>query len=478
LRRFSKDHIVQNLNMSKIVKLKKGFDIKLVGKAEKQLTDFQQAETFAIKPTDFIGMQRPKVIVNEGDTVKAGAPLMFDKKLEKVIYASPVSGQIVEIKRGERRKLLEIIIKADATFQSEQFDKFSDSDIKSLKREKAIEHMLAGGVWPQIIQRPFGVVANPEDEPKAIFVSGFDTHPLAPEYGFMLKGMERYFQAGLDVLKKLTAGIVHLNLDESSEIPSVYSNIQGVQVNKFSGPHPAGNVGIQIHHLDPINKGEIAWTVNPYGVSQIGKLFLEGVYDASKIIAITGSKIKNRAYAKTFIGACVDKFIINNVDLSDDSHGLRDPKKFRVVSGNALTGERINPAGYLGYYDNQITVLPEGDYYEFMGWAKATTDKLSYHRALGLFSFLSPKKEFVLDTNARGEERAFVQTGIFESVTPMDIYPVYLLKAIMAEDYDEMEELGIYEVIEEDLALCEFVDVSKHPVQDIVRKGIELIQYS
>jgi Na+-transporting NADH:ubiquinone oxidoreductase subunit A len=466
--------------MSKLVKLKKGFDIKLVGKAEKQLTDFQPAQTFAIKPTDFIGMQRPKVLVEEGDTVKAGTPILFDKKLEKVLYASPVSGQIVEIKRGERRKLLEIIIKADSSFEYEKFQKFSESDLKSLQKEKALDHMLAGGVWPQIIQRPFGVVANPEDEPKAIFISGFDTHPMAPDYGFILKGQDKYFQAGLEVLKKLTAGTVHLNLDESSEIPSVYNSVQGVQINKFSGPHPAGNVGVQIHHLNPINKGEIAWTVNPFGVSQIGKLFLEGIHDASKIIAITGSKYTKPTYAKTFIGACVDKFMANNIKLDDDSSNneLRDPKKYRVVSGNPLTGERISPQGYLGYYDNQITVLPEGDYYEFLGWAKATSDKLSYHRALGLFSFLSPKKEYDLDTNARGEERAFVQTGVFESVTPMDIYPVYLLKAILAEDYDEMEELGIYEIIEEDLALCEFVDVSKHPVQQIIRKGIELIQYS
>ncbi|HLT07585.1 MAG TPA: Na(+)-translocating NADH-quinone reductase subunit A [Cyclobacteriaceae bacterium] len=454
--------------MSKIVKLKKGFDIKLVGKAEKQLIDFQQAQTFAIKPTDFIGMQRPKLLVKEGDVVKAGTPILFDRKSERVMYTSPVSGEVVEVKRGEKRKLLEIKILADQQISYEAYKQFTDAELQSASREQIVEQIAASGVWPQFIQRPFGVVADPHDEPKAIFISAFDTHPLAPDLGFTLQGEERYFQAGLNILKKLTKGTVHLNIKDASDNAAIFTNAKGVQINRFSGPHPAGNVGVQIHHLDPINKGDIAWTISPYGVSQIGKLFLDGRYDASKVIAVTGSEAKRRGYVRTYAGACVDKWV----------NGNTNSENVRVVSGNVLTGEKILRDGYLGYYNNQITILPEGDYYEFMGWAKPTATKLSYHRALGLLSFLSPNKEYALDTNNRGEERAFVQTGVFESVTPMDIYPVYLLKAIMAEDYDEMEELGIFEVVEEDLALCEFVDVSKHPVQQILRKGIELIQHS
>ncbi|MCH6198117.1 Na(+)-translocating NADH-quinone reductase subunit A [Aquiflexum sp. LQ15W] len=454
--------------MSKTIKLKKGFDIKLAGKADKQLGDFNRAKTFAIKPADFIGMQRPKVTVNEGDSVKAGTPILFDKAMESVQYVAPVSGEIVEIKRGEKRKLLEIKILADAEISFESFEKFTESSLKTLSKEVAIAQLCKGGVWPQLIQRPFGIVANPQDSPKSIFISGFDTHPLAPDYAFTYKGEERYFQAGVLVLQKLTSGKVHLGLELDSEIAPVFANVQGVQVNKFSGPHPAGNVGIHIHHVDPINKGEIVWTISPFGVIQIGKLFLEGRYDASKIVAVTGSEAMKALYAKTYLGACVDTLV--NGNLKKDH--------IRVVSGNVLTGEKINNDGYLGYYANQITILPEGDYYEFLGWMKPTSEKLSYHRALGLLSFLKPNKEYVLDTNVRGEERAFVQTGVFESVTPMDILPVYLLKAILAEDFDEMEELGIYEVVEEDLALCEFVDVSKHPVQEIIRKGIDLIQYS
>ncbi|MDR7131152.1 Na+-transporting NADH:ubiquinone oxidoreductase subunit A [Algoriphagus sp. 4150] len=450
--------------MSKIVKLKKGFDINMVGKAKQELADFAQAQTFAIKPTDFIGLQRPKVLVNEGDTVKAGTPILIDKALDQVIYAAPVSGKIVEVKRGDRRKLLEISILADATITHEQFGQV---DIASLDRDALAAKLAASGAWPNIIQRPFGIVANPADTPKSIFMSAFDTHPLAPDFAFALQGQEKYLQAGIEALAKLTSGKVHLNVDGSKAVPAVFSNLKGAQVNKFSGPHPAGNVGVQIHHLDPINKGEIAWTVSPYGVAQIGKFILEGIYDTSKVIAVTGSELTKAAYVKTYSGACVSTFVKGNLN---SGH-------VRVISGNVLTGEKIALEGYLGYYHNQITVIPEGDYYEFMGWAKPTT-RLSYHRALGLLSFLTPKKEFVLDSNGRGEERAFVQTGVFESVTPMDILPVYLLKAIMAEDFDEIEELGIYEIVEEDLALCEFVDVSKHPVQELVRKGIELIQYS
>lgn len=462
--RFSKAHSSKT-DMSKVVKLKKGFDINLAGKPKQELGDFATVETFAVKPTDFIGFQRPKVLVNVGDSVKAGTPILIDKAMDQVIYASPVSGEIIDVKRGERRKLLEIIIKSDG---KNSFEAASPIDVDALDRDALVVALAASGTWPNIIQRPYGIVANPLDTPKAIFISGFDTHPLAPDYGFALQGQAEAFQAGIDALAKLTSGKVHLNLDGAANTPDVFAGVKNAVVNKFSGPHPAGNVGVQIHHLDPINKGDIAWTVNPMGVLQIGKFVLAGVYDASKTIAITGSELTKAMYVKTISGACVSNYVKGNLN---SGH-------VRVISGNVLTGEKIGMEGFLGFYHNQITVIPEGDYYEFLGWAKPTTNKLSYHRALGLLSFLTPKKEFVLDTNGRGEERAFVQTGVFESVTPMDILPVYLLKAIMAEDFDEMEELGIYEIIEEDLALCEFVDVSKHPVQELVRKGIDLIQYS
>ncbi len=451
--------------MSKFVKLEKGFNVNLVGVAKKEIVDSLAANIFALKPTNFHGIERPKLLVAEGDLVKAGSPLMFDKSQPDVMFTAPVSGEVVEIQRGDKRKLLAIKVIADQHIEYVNFHKYTVSELNSLSKEDIIKQVLASGIWPRLIQRPYGIIANPEDKPKAIFISSFDSHPLAPDFDFLLKGEDHYFQTGLDMLRRLTRGKVHLNLDSDAEVSTLFGSVTGVQVNKFSGPHPSGNVGVQIHHLDPINKGEVVWTICPYGVMQMGKLFLEGIYDASKILAFAGPPVKNPRYHRTYDGACIEKFIEGNL-----AH-----QNVRFVSGNALTGERIAPDGFVGYYDHLITVLTEGDYSEFLGWLKPSSKKLSFHRAWGLLSFLKTDQEFDLDTNTCGDERTFVQTGVFEQVTPMDILPTHLIKAIMAEDYDDMEALGIYEVVEEDLALCEFVDVSKHPIQSILREGIELM---
>ncbi len=454
--------------MSKFVKLKKGFNIKLVGAAKKEIVDSVHPETFALKPSDFLGLERPKLLVSEGDNVKAGSPLLFDKTKPDVLYTAPVSGEVVEIRRGEKRRLLEIRILADKQIQYQAFDKYTISEINNISKDQILKQLVTCGIWPKFIQRPYGIIADPQDTPKAIFISAFDSHPLAPDLDFILKGQDQYFQTGLDLIKKLTPGKVHLNVDSDAEVSPLFSAVRGVEINKFSGPHPSGNVGVQIHHLDPINKGEVAWTLSPYAVVQIGKLFLEGVYDASKIFAVAGSSVKEPRYYRTYDGACIDKFIKDNLQ----------HEHVRFISGNVLTGERIASTGYLGFYDHLITVITEGDYHEFLGWLKPTSSKLSFHRALGLMSFMNRNKEYDLDTNTCGEERAFVQTGVFEKVTPMDILPTHLIKAIMAEDYDDMEALGIYEVVEEDLALCEFVDVSKHNIQSILRQGIDLMIHS
>lgn len=454
--------------MGKFIRLKKGFDINLAGKAALAIAQSDQPDTFVIKPTDFQGIYMPKVVVKEGDTVKAGSILFHDKKNEQIAFTAPVSGEIVEVKRGEKRKLLEIKILADKNVEYLSFPKYSVSELTSIGRDKIIEQLLSSGVWVNLVQRPFGIVADPKETPKSIFISGFDSHPLAPDYNFIFKGQENFFQAGLDVLKKLTTGAVNLSVHSEREIGGIFSQAKGVELNKFSGPHPSGCVGVQIHHIDPIGKADVVWTINPYGVIQIGKLFLNGVYDASKIIALAGSEVKTPQYYKTYTGASVKKFLADN--LKQDN--------VRVVSGNVLTGTSIGKEGHIGFHDQLISVIPEGNHYEFLGWITPSAGKLSFSRAFGLFSFLNYKKEYILDSNTKGEPRAFVQTGVFEQVTPMDILPTFLLKAIIAEDFDEMEELGIYEVIEEDLALCEFVDVSKHNVQDLVREGIDLMMNS
>lgn len=453
--------------MSKTIKLKRGFDINLVGKPEKKISEASLSETYVLKPTDFSNITRPKLLVKEGDTVKSGTPMLFDKMVENVMYASPVSGEVVEIKRGEKRKLLEIKVLADKEIVFEQFKTYAASDIAGLSREDAAVHMQKGGVWPNVIQRPFGVVANVEDTPKAIYISAFDSSPLAPDLAFQLGDKAQFFQAGLDILKKFTSGKVHLNIDGNAEVSQVFSQATGVELNKISGPHPAGNVGVQIHHIEPISKGDLVWTLTPYATAQIGQLFLEGKYDASKLVAVTGSEVKAPAYVKTYTGAVLEKLVG-----SVGSGGVR------YISGNVLTGENVGKDGYLGFYHNQVTIIPEGDYEEFLGWLKPSSSKLSFHKAIGLFSYLNKGKEFTVDTNAHGEERSFVVSGAFEKVLPMDILPTYLFKAILAEDYDDMEALGIFEVIEEDVALCEFIDPSKNDIQKIVREGIELIKNS
>lgn len=452
--------------MSKNIKLKRGFNINIVGKPEQKFTEVSQPETYAVKPTDFHHIVGPKLLVKEGDNVKAGTPLFYEKSMESVMFCSPVSGEIVEIKRGAKRKLLEVKILADKEIESESFKKYSADEVANLSRDEAIDQMCQHGVWPQVVQRPFGVTASPSDTPRAIFVSGFDTHPNAPDMAFILQGKEDHFKTGIQVLRKLTQGSVCLGLNGSND--AVFEGLDGVEVNRFSGPHPAGNVGVQIHQLSPINKGDIVWTVNPYGVAQIGQLFSEGVFDATKIVAVTGSEVKEPSYVKTHSGACMNKIIEEMVR----------PGNNRTISGNVLTGESIGKDGYLGHFSNQVSVIPEGDYEEFLGWILPSAKKLSFHKTFGLLSFLTPNKERIVDTNTHGEHRNFVMTGAFEKVLPMDILPMHLFKAIMTDDYEGMEALGIYEVIEEDVALCEFIDVSKHSLQNILREGIETVRTS
>ena len=452
--------------MGKFIRLSKGFNINLKGKPAPQVSDLEAPDTVAIKPSDFHGLEMPKVVVNVGDQVKAGSVLFHDKQFTQVCFTSPVSGEVVEVKRGEKRKLLEVKILADRTVDYLPFKRYSVSDLNSASAEELKKQMQESGVWANLIQRPYGVIADPNATPKAIHISAFDTSPAAPDYNILFKGQEQYFQAGIEVLKRMTKGAVHVNTHASMDLSTVFSQVKTAQINKFQGSHPVGCVGVQIHHLDPINKGETVWTITPAGVIQIGKLFLTGHYDASKIVALTGPCVANPQYYRTITGASVKKLIKDKLNTDH----------CRIISGNILTGTSIGSEGHLGFHDQQVTVLTEGDYHEFLGWILPSAKKLSFSRAFGLLSFLRGSSEFTLDTNTHGEERSFVATGVFEKVTPMDIYPVQLLKAILANDIDEMEALGIYEVIEEDLALCEFVDVSKHPVQSILRDGLELMR--
>ena len=446
--------------MSKVVKLKKGLDIKLNGEAEQKMAPAEASALYGVKPTDFRALT-PRLAVKVGDQVKAGDTLFFNKYKPEVKFSAPVSGTVESINRGERRKLLEVVVRADKDIQ---YKDFGAADVNKLPREAIVEKLLDSGVWPVIRQRPYDIIANPADTPKAVFVSGFDSAPLAPDYGFTLAGEQEALQAGIDCLKKLCGRDVNLNLREGTPSSSVFAKLKNTEVNYFAGPHPAGNVGIQINHLNPINKGDIVWVVNAPEVAIIGRLFLTGRYDARKTIAIAGSEVKQPAYRQVIAGARIG-------DLTKG--GLKNETEQRVISGNVLTGYKVEEDNYLGFYHNMVTVIPEGHEYEFLGWASLGCNKFSMSRTF--LSFLTPNKKYTLNANYHGEERAFVVSGQYEKVLPMDILPVYLLKAILAGDLDKMEQLGMYEIAPEDLALCEFVCTSKIPVQHIVEQGIELM---
>ncbi len=445
------------IKMSEVIKLRKGLDIKLEGSAEKKLETLQIPATVALKPTDFPGLT-PKLSIKAGNEVKAGDALFYDKYHPEVKYTAPYGGKVVSVNRGERRRILEVVIETDQNAGSVDFGK---ADPTKLPGEKVKETLLKSGLWPFIKRRPYGITASPDDQPKAIFISTFDTAPLAPDYNFVMNGQLETFQTGINALAKLTEGKVHLGVNENS----IFTSVKNVEITKFEGPHPAGNVGVQIHHVTPVFKGHVVWTINVQDVLFIGRLFETGKVDFTRTIALTGSEIQKPVYCTTILGTKISSVLKGKL--------IKVGYKQRIISGNALTGTRVKPEDYHGFYDSQITVIPEGDEYEFLGWASLGVKKFSASKTF--MSSLLPAKSYKMNANLHGGERAFVLTNQYEKVVPMDIYPVILLKAILAGDIDKMEQLGIYEVVEEDLALCEYVCVSKIKVQDILRSGINIM---
>jgi Na+-transporting NADH:ubiquinone oxidoreductase subunit A len=445
--------------MSEIVKLRKGLNIKLKGAAEKILIPESPVSRYGVKPIDFPGLV-PRLTVRVGDNVKAGSALFTDKFSPEIRFTSPVSGRVADIVRGERRRLLEVVIETEG----EDYVSFGKAEPSSLSAGDIKARLLESGLWPVIRQRPYHIIARPDETPKSIFISGFDTAPLAPDYDFVMHNSNAgEFSAGIEALKKLTKGKIHLVLDAANISGSVLKNTRGVEIHYFRGPHPAGNPGIQIHHIDPVNKGETVWYVNLQDVLAVGRLFTEGIYRHDRIISLAGSEVIKPAYHRIRSGASIEGVTKGNVNAGE----------VRFISGNVLTGSSVAANGFLGFYDNMITVIPEGKYHEFFGWLTPGFGKLSFSRTFA--SSLLPRREYILNTNMHGGERAFVLTGIYEKVLPMDIFPMHLLKAILVEDIDMMEKLGIYEVAEEDFALCEYVCPSKIEIQAIIRKGIDLM---
>ena len=445
--------------MSKDIRIKKGLDIKLIGGAEKTTKAISLSSVYAVKPENFHGIT-PKLVAKEGTKVKAGDTLFYSKSDERILFPSPVSGKVVEVIRGARRKVLTVKIAADA---KQAYKNFETRDAENMSAEEVKNYLFDAGCWPFIKQRPYDIVANPNQAPKAIFVSAYASAPLAADLDFTLAGKTAELQAAIAAVSKLTEGKVHISIGANGNSP--LSELNGVEIHKVSGPHPSGNVGTQIAKIDPINKGEVVWVIAPQDLVIIGELLLTGKFNATRTVALTGSKFSKPQYVTAIAGANIADLVADNLE-NDNT---------RIISGNVLSGVQVKEDGFIGYYDNQITAIPEGDDYEFFGWNKPIFNKISTSRAL-TFSWLTPNKKYDLNTNTNGAHRAFVVTGSYENVFPLDIYPMQLLKAFMYKDLDEMEALGGYEIAPEDFALTEFICVSKQPHQQIIREGLDLMR--
>ncbi|MDR3267737.1 MAG: Na(+)-translocating NADH-quinone reductase subunit A [Tannerella sp.] len=444
--------------MANVIKIRKGLDINLKGKAVKTLMEVGTSASYAVVPDHYDGIT-PKVSVREGDKVKAGSALMTDKNFPEIKFVSPVSGTVTAVNRGEKRKLLSITVQPDAQIEYEPLDikplsACTDREIKAI--------LLNAGMWPYIKQRPYDRVARPDEMPRDIFITAYNSAPLAPDFDFIAAGEEDAFQVGVDALDRLTMGQVYVGVKKGAAVRP-----QGVETVELDGPHPVGNVGVMINRIKPVNKGEVVWTINAADVLYIGRLFLKGVTDFTRVVALTGSEMTERGYVKAIAGCTVDSLVGRKV-LDGGGHK-------RLISGNVLTGTKVSREDYLGAYDNQITAIPEGDdVNEFIGWLTPGFGKYSVSRSY--LTWLAGKaKEYIPDARIRGGKRAMIMSNEYDKVFPMDIFPEYLLKAIIAFDIDKMENLGIYEVAPEDFALCEFVDTSKIEIQQIVRNGLDLL---
>ena len=439
--------------MAKVIKLRKGLDINLKGKATAEITSVGCTGEYALMPDDFTGV-KPKVVVKEGDIVKVGDALFVDKLHPEVKFVSPVSGTVSMVERGERRKLLSIRVKADGKQESREFD--VTGDVKGV--------LIESGLFAFFRSRPYDVVANPEDAPKGIFVSAFNSMPLSQDFEVALKGQEDDFQAGIDALSKLAK--VYLGISPKQTNPALTA-AKNCEVTVFDGPAPAGNVGVQINHISPINKGEVVWTMGAEEVIFVGRLMRTKKVDLTRTIALAGSEVKNPHYVKTLVGQPLSTLLEGQTESG---------KNLRIINGNVMTGLKTTAESFLAAHATEVNVIPEGDdNAELLGWIMPRLKEFSTSRSYCSWLF-GKKKEYVLDARVKGGERHMIMSGEYDRVFPMDIYAGYLIKAIISGDIDRQEALGIYEVAPEDFAIAEFVDSSKLELQRIVREGLDILR--
>lgn len=447
-------------------KLKDTFNIRLEGRSEDYIINAPFPGEVAVKPIDFRGFVS-KLEVDEGDHVRVGSPLVYHKSNPEIKLTSPASGTVKEIRRGERRVIEEIVITTDGKQTAQKFS-LPKKKIEEMDSGEIIKVLKKCGLFASIIQRPFGKVAEPDAVPRDIFISAMDTAPLAPRMSLIMDCNDPSYQTGLNVLNRLTTGSVHVSIN--GRFPDVCPGILNADssvIHRFWGRHPAGNVGVQIHHISPIkNRNDIVWTLSVQDVILIGRLFLLGKIDPEIIVAVAGTSAKQRCYYRTILGARIDSFV-GEVEGGEE--------EIRYISGNVLTGRKVKREGYVGFFDNIVMVIPEPKGIQFLGWARLGLNKRSFSRTY-ISSFFNYGGRFREEAAANGAVRPFIATGMHEDVLPMDVYPVFLMKSIIAEDIEEMEKLGIYELIEEDLALVEYVDPSKQEFQQLLRKGLDLIE--
>lgn len=445
--------------MANVIKLRKGLNINLIGKAKEERFEVKPSEEYALSPSDFPGVT-PKVALKEGDHVLAGEALFFNKACPEVTFASPVSGTVSAVVRGERRKVLFVKVKADA---QQEYHDFGKADPLTMDAEAVKAKLLETGLFGYINQLPYAVSTLPTTQPKGIYVSALRDMPLACDFEVELKGNEFAFTTGLAALSRIAP--VHLGIG-ASQTSKALTDVKGVNLNVFDGPCPAGNVDVQINHIEPMNKNSVVWTVDPTTVIFIGRLFNSGKVDLRRTIAVAGSQVKNPAYTNVLVGTSLKAIL---------GEQLKATEHIRIINGNPLTGRKDSIDGYLGAHTSEVTVIPEGDNAdETLGWIMPRTKEFSVSRSY--FSWLMPHKQYDLDARIKGGERHIIQSGEYDRVFPMDIYAEYLIKAIIAGDIDKQEQLGIYEVAPEDFALAEFVDSSKLPLQKIVREGLDILR--
>ena len=445
--------------MSEIIVLKRGLDVPVKGSADLRVSKSMTPATVAVRPDGSKGLL-PRLLVKEGDRVLCGSPVIADKKNPEILLTAPVSGTVREIVRGEKRKLLAVLIEAD---EKQEFVEFGAKDPAALSAEEVKTALLQSGLWPVLVQRPYGILADPAVAPKGIFVSAFNSAPLAADTEFTLGSQVAFIQKGIDALAKIAP--VHVSLDACVK-DSAFARLTGCTLHRFKGKHPAGNVGVQISHISPICKGETVWTLPLFGLAAIGKLFVTGRYNVRRLVAVTGPAAIEPSYVETVPGTPIKDFAPfygNTAELD------------RFVSGDVLSGSNVGENGQLGWKDDQITIIHEGTEKELLGWIRPLRWK-QYSHDHSYFSWLTPWRKYEMNTNLHGGPRPFLMNdGYYAKVLPMDIYPVFLAKACLAGDIDKMEKFGIYEVLPEDLATCEFVDPSKVYIQDIIAKGIDLM---